>query len=561
MPEFYGGALGPKANIPDNVTLPQFMLDYAHPLRPKQGNIPCLIEDATGRRVSLAELKERTAAMATVLKEQYRIGDGEAVLLCSPNDVDYPVALWAITSLGGIFTGSNPSYTPSEIAYQLKITEATFIIAHSSTLDAALQAAKLAGLASDRIVTLDAPSSSSVVSLSPLVAAVISRGSVDFSKISVKLRPGEGKTRIAMLCMSSGTTGPPKAVAISHTALVANLVQMSALGQTDSPLLCPGDVVLAVLPFFHVAGLIVNLHWMLFCATTLVVVPKFDFVAMLESIARFRIQHLMLVPPIALALAKHPAVRKYDLSGLKFIGSGAAPMTSELQDQLKQLFPQARTGQAYGLTETATIVAMTPFHMQCSYGSVGYLVPGLRARVVKPDGSLAGYNEPGELLVNTPSLSLGYHKNKEATEEAYTSDGWFRTGDQVMVQENGEVWVTDRLKELIKVRGFQVSPAELEGLILDNPDVSDCCVVGAPDANSGEVPLAFVVLTADAEKRAKTDGAAIKASIQKLVSDNKIRYKHLAAVEFIPIIPKNASGKILRRVLTEQVKERAKAKL
>ncbi|KAF7297831.1 hypothetical protein MKEN_01406900 [Mycena kentingensis (nom. inval.)] len=561
--------------VPDDVSLPQFMLNYSHPLRAAQGSIPCFIENETGRKVFLDEIRERTAALATVLKEKYGIGDGQVVLLSSPNSVDYPVALWAIQALGGVFSGANPSYTPSELAYQLKVTEANFMIAHSATLDAALQAAKFAGLSADRVVILDAPKELRAVALPPLLIAAMARGvSFAFADVCIKLRPGEGKTRLAMLCMSSGTTGPPKAVAITHTAVVANLIQLSAMNETDKRLMCPGDVVLLVLPCFHVAGLIFNLHWMLFCAATLVVLPKFGFLSMLESISRYRIQHLMQASPLrylrvthkAIAHAsmpklspfKHPAVRKYDRSAIKYIGTGAAPLTSELADQLKQLCPQAAIGQAYGLTETATIVSMCPFHMQLSSGSVGLLVPGVRARIVKTDGTLAGHDEPGELLVKSPSLSLGYHKNPAATAEAYTSDGWFRTGDQVVIKRSGEMYVTDRLKELIKVQGLQVSPAELEGLLLDHPDVSDACVVGAPDEKRGEVPLAFVVLTADAEKRAKTDAAAIKTSIQKLVADNKIRYKHLAGVEFIAAIPKNASGKLLRRVLTEQVRQRGK---
>ncbi|KAF7299207.1 hypothetical protein MIND_00869400 [Mycena indigotica] len=590
MSEFYGGELGPNAPLPTDVTIPQFMLDpaYTHPLRPPQGDIPCFIEDATGRRVSLGEVRDRTTAVATVLKEKYKIGDGQVGERLDPkNDqlvIDankYSCAAPIISTtpsccglsppsveysgmgyfLSRVFlaeqvnSGANPSYTASEIEYQLKVTEATFIVAHSSTLTAVLDAAKRTGLPLDRIALIDAPAKAPVVTLSSLVSPVLARGAPSFSHVGIKLKPGEGATRVAMLCMSSGTTGPPKAVAITHAAIVANMVQMRVACLTDNPWLDKGDVVLGVLPFFHVAGLVFNLHFMIFSATTLVVIPKFDFLAMLESIVRYR-----LVPPIAVALAKHPVVRKYDLSGLKFIGCGAAPLTSELQEQLVQLFPQVKTGQAYGLTETATILSMTPFHVPSSFGSVGRLIPGVRVRLVKPDGSLAGPNEPGELVVKTPSLSLGYHKNKKATEESFSADGWFRTGDQVVIKDNGEVWVTDRLKELIKVQGFQVSPAELEGLILDHPDVSDTCVVGAPDDRLGEVPLAFVVLTADAEKRAKTDAEAIKTSIKKLVSDNKIRYKHLADVEFVAVIPKNASGKILRRILTEEVRARVKSK-
>ncbi|KAJ7043902.1 phenylacetyl-CoA ligase [Mycena alexandri] len=542
MSEFSGAPL--DAHIPDDLTVAEFMLEYQHPLRPAQGTIPCLIEDATGRAVSLEELRERTFALAQSLRAKYNIGEKQVVLLFSPNHVDYPAALWASQYLGAIFTGANPSSTPPELVYQLKLTEATLIIAHSSTLETAAKAANMAGLPSDRVIILDSDPGLDVISVATLISDEISCGSKSF--VPRRLRPGEGKTTVAAICMSSGTTGQPKGVAMSHTAIIANLIQLTLLNHGAHEFWCPGDVVLAVLPFFHVAGLIFNIHWMLFCATTLVVIPKFEFVGMLNSIVRHGIQHLMMVPPIALALCKHPAVKKYDLSRIKFLGSGAAPMTSELQNQLSQVCPQAKVGQAYGLTETAGLITMTPIFRPCSPGSVGMLLPGTQARLVKSDGSLAGYDEPGELVIKTPSMSLGYYKNPEASAETFSNDGWLRTGDEAKISKNGEIWITDRLKELIKVQGFQASPAELEGLILNHPDVSDTCVVGVPDERSGEVPRAFVVLTEAAQNRAKIDPEPIKASIQKLVADNK-----------------NASGKILRRILREQVKEeyQTKAKL
>ncbi|KAJ7712447.1 hypothetical protein B0H16DRAFT_1624970 [Mycena metata] len=523
MSEFYGAPL--DAHIPDDLTVAEFMLEYQHPLRPAQGTIPCLIEDATGRAVSLEELRERTFTLAQSLRTKYNIA-------LNGHSLDYPVALWASQYLGAIFTGANPSSTPPELVYQLKLTEATLIIAHSSTLETAAKAANLAGLPSERVIILDSDPGLDVISVAALISDEISQGSQSF--VPKRLGPGEGKTTVAAICMSSGTTGPPK-------------IQLTLLNRDVHEFWCPGDVVLAILPFFHVAGLIFNIHWMLFCTTTLVVIPKFEFVGMLDSIVRHGIQHLMMVPPIALALCKHPAVKKYDLSRIKFLGSGAAPMTSELQNQLSQVCPQAKVGQAYGQN-----LRTSSLYYSHIVEGVGMLLPGTQARLVKSDGSLAGYDEPGELVIKTPSMSA----------ETFSDDGWLRTGDEAKISKNGEVWITDRLKELIKVRGFQVSPAELEGLILNHPDVSDTCVVGVPDERSGEVPRAFVVLTEAAQKRAKIDPEPIKASIKKLVADNKVKYKHLAGVEFLDLIPKNASGKILRRILKERVKEyQTRAKL
>ncbi|KAJ7855944.1 amp dependent CoA ligase [Mycena olivaceomarginata] len=558
MSEFHGPPLDPR-QIPSDLTIAEFMLEHRHPLRPAQGTAPCLIEDATGRAVYLHELRERTLALAQALSEKYKIGEKDVVLICSPNHVDYPAAIWAPQYLGAIFTGANPNCTPDELVYQIKLTGTTLIIAHSDSLETARKAGKLAGIPPDRVLILDSDPKLDATSVATLISGSISAGSTFVPK---RLRPGEGKTKVAALYMSSGTTGPQKAVAISHSAIISNLVQLSVLNVDSHTMFSPGDVVLGLLPFFHIAGMVFTLHWMVFTATTLVVIPKFSLVGMLDSIARHRMQHLMLAPPVAIALCKSPVVKKYDLSKLKYIACGAAPMTSELQDQLSQLCPQATIGQCYGTTETPAILTMTPISRPFTSGSAGTLLPGIQARVVKSDGTLAGYNEPGEFVIKSPSLALGYYKNREASDEAFIADRWFRTGDEVKITENGELFITGRLKELIKVRAFQVSPVELEGLILNHPDVSDACVLGVPDDFSGEVPRAYVVLTEAAAKKAKNNPEPIKASIAKLVADNKVKYKHLAGgVVFVPLIPKNPSGKIMRRVLKEQVKEQAKAKL
>ncbi|KAJ7366644.1 amp dependent CoA ligase [Mycena albidolilacea] len=525
MTEFHGPPLD-RRQIPDDVTIAEFMLDYRHPLRPAQGTAPCLIEDATGRRVYLHELREQTLALAQALSEKYKI-----VLICSPNHVDYPAAIWAPQYLGAIFTGANPNCTPDELVYQIKLTGTTLIIAHSDSIETARKAGKLAGISPDRVLILDSDPKLDATSVATLISGSISAGSTFVQK---KLRPGEGKTKVAALYMSSGTTGPQKVWTTRKSGSRSNQL---VLNVDSHVMFSPGDVVLSLLPFFHVAGVFI---------TTLVVIPKFSLVGMLDSIARHRMQHLVYV-----LLLTSPVVKKYDLSKLKYIACGAAPMTSELQDQLSQLCPQATIGQCYGQNST-----------QFTSPGAGTLLPGVQARVVKSDGTLAGYNEPGEFVIKSPSLALEYYKNREASDEAFIADRWFRTGDEVKITENGELFITGRLKELIKVRGFQVSPVELEGLILNHPDVSDACVLGVPDDFSGEVPRAYVVLTEAAAKKARNNPEPIKASIAKLVADNKVKYKHLAGgVVFVPLIPKNPSGKIMRRVLKEQVKEQAKAKL
>ncbi|KAF8622216.1 hypothetical protein AX15_007196 [Amanita polypyramis BW_CC] len=293
---------------------------------------------------------------------------------------------------------------------------------------------------------------------------------------------------------------------------------------------------------------------------TLVIIPKFDHVGMLETIMRHKISHLMLVPPQIILLCKHPATPKYNLrKHVRFIMSSAAPLTTEVNQQLYSMFPEAHIGQLYGMTELSTAVIMFPISRNRGIsGSSGVLMPGVSAKVVKPDGTLVGYDEPGELIIKTPSVTRGYVNNAKATKETFIN-GWVRTGDEVKIRRDGEIFVIDRLKEIMKVKGFQVAPAELEGCLLDHPDVATACVVGVPDDYKGEVPMAFIVLRPAAANRVARNPNVledIKKSVVKHVADNKVAYKHLAGgVEVLDAIPTLPSGKLLRRLMRERAKE------
>jgi len=236
--------------------------------------------------------------------------------------------------------------------------------------------------------------------------------------------------------------------------------------------------------------------------------------------------------------------------------SGAAPLSCKIIAALAQIFPNAAIGQGYGMTE-ATAISFARVDKHVDTGSSGQLIPGVVARVVKSDGSLAGYGEPGHLLISSPSLAAGYLDNEEATKETFV-DGWLHTGDEVIINEEAEIFVIDRIKEMVKVKGFQVAPAELEAHLLDHPDVADVCVVGVPDDYSGELPLAFVVLTQTAAERTKLDPAEsekVKAALAEHVANAKVFYKRLAGgVEFVDTIPKNPAGKLLRRFLRDRAK-------
>ncbi|TCD60045.1 hypothetical protein EIP91_010839, partial [Steccherinum ochraceum] len=528
------GGLPP--HVPDDLTIPQFLLDSRHPLRPLNQNAnPWLIEESTGRNVGFEEIRARTYGLANALSGRYKIRENDVVCIFSANHVDYPTAVWAIHRLGAVATCANPAYTAEELKYQIELAEANLILVHSENLAIAQDAARAANLPADRIVLVDSPRVPAL-QLHMNIDRLVQEGlALPPQYTERRLNPGEAKTKLALLSFSSGTTGRPKAVAIPHYALIANVIQMSTFGRVNEDY-APweerryraGDVIYAVLPFYHIYGAVVILHFYLFCGYTLVINSRFNFHQMLKSIERYRINHLCIVPPMIVLFCKDPEVKKHDLSSIRFVMSGAAPLSAELTQQLVKVLPNATIGQAYGMTESCTTLTL---------------------RGVVCQGAV-------------PSVALGYYKNPEATKETF-GDGWLRTGDEVIINRDYETFVVDRRKEIFKVRGYQVAPAELEGHLLNHPEVTDTCVVGVADAYSGEVPFAFVVPSPTALDRIKKDPSEaekIKAEIIKFVADAKVHYKRLAGgVEFVDAIPKNPSGKLLRRFLREKAKELRKA--
>ncbi|QRV82002.1 AMP binding enzyme [Ceratobasidium sp. AG-Ba] len=549
---------------PTDLSIAQFILDITHPLRPiRDANSPWFIEDETGRGIGYEEVRARTWGLANATR--YHWPDAAALkLVCiySPNNVDYPIVIWAAHRLSLTVSCANPSYTEDELVYQLKATKSKLLFMHPANAEVALKAARRAGLRKNQVVSLTGVNHkppSGILTIDQLINEGLAPPQLFEEK---QLALGEGKTKVAFYSFSSGTTGKPKAVAIPHYAVIANLIQAAAFVRLNDPTLSPdlaryrkGDVSLGVLPMFHIYGLVQVMHFSLFAGLPLVVIPQFNFVRMLQSIVKYRITHLSLVPPQIVLFCKHPATREYDLSHCRFAVVGAAPVSPELTAQFRQVMPNLSFGQGYDKSCLALVTMVTLEHAKTggSPGSAGQLINNTTAKIVKPDGTLAGYDEPGELVVAGPQMSLRYENNEAATKETYVN-GWVHTGDEVIIKKSGDVFIVDRLKEMIKVRGFQVAPAEIEGHLLDHPFVDGVGVIGLPDEYSGEVPLAFVVLSPDAKKRGLSD-IAIKNELAKFVSDKKVNYKWLTGgIVFVDAIPKSTSGKILRRVLRDQAK-------
>lgn len=484
------------------------------------GNKPFLIDGTSGEVLTYADAIDGTYRVAGGLVHA-GLKKGSVVAIMAANSPDYALAFHGVLTAGSIVTTINPTYTVDEIVHQLRDSGAKVIICGSMFAENAVAAA--ADCDVEKIFTFGA------------VDGLTAFDSLKASDPITAPAEIDAVNDIAVVPYSSGTTGLSKGVELTHFNLVANLAQFHPmLGGSDDA------VAVAVLPFFHIYGMQILLNGIAFGGLTAVTMPRFDLVHFLEILQDYKVTHAYVVPPIILALAKHPIVSDYDLSALVRVFSGAAPLGAELADEASRRI-DAEVVQGYGLTEVSPVSHGT-FPGDYRAGSIGTLIPNTEARIVDPEtGEDCGIDTDGELWLRGPQVMKGYLNNPEATAGCIDGDGWFHTGDIARVDEHDHFYIVDRLKELIKYKGFQVPPAELEALLLSHPEVADAAVVPVPDVEAGELPKAFIVRAPKSE----ISGEAIMA----YVSDKVATYKQIRIVEFIDEIPKSASGKILRRLL------------
>jgi len=482
---------------------------------------PAFIDGPTGRTYTYAQFAGAVRAFAGGL-QQRGLGPGSTIALMSPNIPEFAIVFHGAAVAGVAVSTINPTYTAEEVNFQLRDSGSTLLITIAMFAETAAAAAADSPV-TEIFVIGDAPEG--ITSFTDLMGAPIEQVDMD---------PDE---QIVVLPYSSGTTGFPKGVMLTHRNLVANLVQCEDALEVED-----GEVVLAVLPFFHIYGMQVLMNFFLSRGSTIVTVPRFDLEQSLGLIQEHRITRLFAVPPIVLALAKHPVVDQYDLSSLKQVFSGAAPLGAELA-----LAAADRIGcevvQGYGMTEMSPVSHVTRMG-GFKPGTCGVTVANTECRIVDAEnGDDQGVGGVGELWVRGPQVMKGYLNNPEATAETIDSEGWLHTGDVGFIDEDGHLTIVDRVKELIKFKGFQIAPAELEALLLTHPAIADAAVIGVPDDEAGERPRAFIVVKPDAE-----------VSIQEITdftAEHVATYKVVHDVVFTDEIPKSASGKILRRVLRE----------
>ena len=509
----------PDVDIPD-VSLPSFILEDFD----DRATQPALVDGPTGRTLTYGELKKAVAACAGGLAAR-GLEKGDVFAIYSPNLPEYAIAFYGVARAGGTVTTINPLYTADEASRQLRDSDAKYLLTVPAFLEKAQAAAEEAGI-DEVFVFGDAEEATPFESLL--------HG--NHAPPDVSITPAED---LVALPYSSGTTGLPKGVMLTHRNLVANIRQTMPVERLQE-----GETTVGVLPFYHIYGMTIILSMALRCGATVVTMPKFemeDFCALVEE---HDIESGYLVPPIIVGLAKSPVVDEYDLSSFDYITSGAAPLGKDVAKACADRIG-CMVKQGYGLTETSPVTHLVSRDDEVVLDSVGHAVPNTEFRVVDVQTREdVAPGERGEILIRGPQVMRGYLKRPDATADTIDENGWLHTGDVAKVDEEERVYIVDRVKELIKYKGHQVAPAELEAILRSHPKIGDAAVIPSPDEEAGEVPKAFVV-------KAPESDDLTAAEVMAFVAERVAPQKKVRRVAFTDEIPKTASGKILRRELVE----------
>lgn len=487
-----------------------------------RGKAVVLTDGPSGRTLTAEDLETTIRRLAGGLLAR-GLQKGEVVALMAPNVPEYAVVFHGVAFAGGTVTTINPTYTAHEVKKQLEGSGATYLVTVPMFVDTAREAAEGTGVRTIRVIGGEGEEALDDLMGDPLSDQV----AVDLAR------------DVVVLPYSSGTTGLPKGVMLSHLNMVANVDQTLA-----SLPIAPGETTIGFLPFFHIYGMNVLMNAFLAGGGALVTMPRFDLEMFLKLVAEHGPKKLYLVPPVVLALAKQPMVDEYDCGSVEQLICGAAPLGGDVADAAAERLG-AVTTQAYGMTELSPVSHATPMDRPKS-GSSGVPVANTSCRVVDFEtGEDCARGDEGELWVKGPQVMLGYLDNEDATRETVTEDGWLKTGDLCICDADGFFSIRERVKELIKVKGFQVAPAELEAELLAHDEITDAAVLGKKDEEAGEVPVAFVVRTEDSGLDA--------SAVQDFIGGRLSSYKVPQDVRFVDEVPKSASGKILRRVLRDEI--------
>ncbi|KIY68370.1 acetyl-CoA synthetase-like protein [Cylindrobasidium torrendii FP15055 ss-10] len=535
-------------------------------------NWPAFTDAASGATITRGHLRALSLQLGHGLTHHatLRASRNDTALIFAPNILQFPLAMFGSWAAGLRVTLANSAYNARELAHQYTNSGASLVYTtedHLQTVRDMFTAVGLGAEGDKRIIIIDGLRWAGGANVPPSVASaglvrledLLSMGAME----SEEIFEGQGN-ETTLLCYSSGTTGKPKGVETTHH----NLTSMAEILQHSWDAPTSREVMLAILPCYHIYGCVMQLLWTLRAGIKVVLQARFEPEAWCRNIQTYAVSLSLVVPPVLVHLARHPAVEKYDMKTLKVMVSGAAPLGPDLTRQALSIRVAARLAsfgthvaiiQGYGLTETSPVAMMVPTKSaESALGSIGVLLPNLQSRLVADDGLDAKEGEPGEIWIRGPTVMKGYLKNASATAGCINSEGWFQTGDIAVRTNEGFYYIVDRKKELIKYKGFQVPPAELEALLLNNPDVADAAVVGVyDDAQATELPRAYIVAANPSAKKAQLARDVIAWTKARVASHKQLR----GGVAVIDVIPKSAAGKILRKDLRERAKVEAEANM
>ncbi len=512
------------------VTIPEIPItEYVLQRAGELGDKPALIDGPTGRTYTYRQLPGLIKRLAAGLAAQ-GIQKGDVFAVYTPNLPEYALAFHAVATLGATTTMVPPLFTDEEIIKQLRDSGAKFLLTIPELMGKAREVAQASGIRKVFVIG----EAEGAVTFASLLGDASAETPVEAPE---KISPKED---VAALPYSSGTTGFPKGVMLTHWNLVAMLRQLEA-----SESFSQDDTMVCVVPMYHLYGLHVVVNQGLSQGATIVTLPRYDLDQFLRVLEQYKVTIAPLVPPLVLALAHAPQLGRHNLSALRLIHCGAATLADNVaQACTARLGCQIRYG--YGLTEVSPLShASLANPGKQKPGSVGYCLPNTECKIVDyTTGAELGADQQGEICVRGPQVMKGYLGNPEATAEMIDAEGWLHTGDVGYCDSDGRLFVVDRIKELIKTNGRQVAPAELEAILLSHASIADAAVIPAPDEMAGEVPKAFVVLRDEASEQTAEE-------IMDFVAGRVAPYKRIRSVEFVSEIPKSPAGKILRRVLVE----------
>ncbi|OVA07333.1 AMP-dependent synthetase/ligase [Macleaya cordata] len=541
--KIYYSLLPPAAHLPPenaSLSITNYIFSLFHTRSSSPGKTAAMIDSATGDRHSYSEFFQQIETLTISLQEQIGLCKGDTAFILSPTKLHIPILYFSLLSLGVVISPSNPTNTVSEISHQLNLCKPTIAFATSDT------AHKLPSLLRHPTILLDSPDFQS------MIKKTISSGK---RKLIDSVEVSQSDT--AAILYSSGTTGRVKGVMYTHRNLISAIADIFK-PPTKTQKASSREVWFSAVPFFHVYGFAGCLKSVAMGETLVKTTEMFDVGRMLKAVEDFKVTHLAVAPPVVVAMAKGvdlDMINGYDLSSLEAVLCGGAPLGMEVIARFRERFPNLALEQGYGLTECAGKVFGTfgPWESR-RVNSVGKLAENLQAKIVDPDiGAALPPWKQGELWIRGPPVMKGYVGEEEATAATLDSDGWLRTGDLCYMDDDGFLFVIDRLKELIKYKGYQVPPAELEELLQSHPDIVDAAVIPYPNEEAGQVPMAFVVR----RPKSSMDESQVMDFIAKQVAP----YKKVRRVAFIDVIPRNAPGKILRKELIKLALSRPTAKL